>query len=1332
MNARSRSLAIGISSFFAATLVAAVLTRPAPAGDCTGLPPIDGRNLRTKYAQAPSVLQDNPTGFGDHALPPQEDTEGSELNRMFAAYDSTHLHVGITGNTPRDDADALRNTVLLFLDVSDQTAAQSVLNTSGATAGSGALMNMSGVQMDNGFTPDYVVELWNVAGVFSGVLYDLTAGTAVSATPLTEGVEFAVDNTNLTGVNAEPSNDPLLQQQNAASATTGFQFRLALNDIDLVAGSSVDMQSLIVNRDGYISNQCLPPLRPTQGQTGGNVGCIGIHNPAEGNTVDFNAFIGNQYVTFSLTGPTLTPSSFTGQNLAGAFGNNPPLAVQNNYTCFGDAAPYTPGINAGSELNQFYVTSDFTNLYIGLTGNVPINDTFGNTVIVFIETPNPGLNTLATTGVTSGSGAVREMNGVQLDGTPGQPDGFRPRYAIQYWRENGAHNAVLSNIVNNARTDLLFSIDQQFHVTAGNAYVVNLSNVDGVNNIPGDDPLRQHERALTAHAGMLFSVRLNTLGISNPFATVRVMACIVSRTGFISNQFLPALNPTGTPLIMTDTFTPSLPLADEAMTSDTQDVTATTGFDRVTGIEVTVNLTHPDVSELTIDLQHVNSARMVRLWNRNAAGGAMNTTFAEGGADLSTWVAPGVGTFQPHESLLTFNGVDPTDGPWRLVITDHVAGNTGTLVSWTLQIRDDPGGNIGCIGEHNAIPPVNEGDPPLNIVDLNAYPGDQYLTLALDPTQPPYPVPDEFTGTDIPAAFDDDDALNAMATQNNHTCFGDATLADTSLPSPGSELDQMFVTNTNDRLKVALTGNLEANGNAVVLLLDTVPGGNQTITGITPPPTPIGGADGLNGLILDTGFNPDYAVVVHRDAQFPVPAENNDVFITNLTTNFTRKIGYTVRDSGSGVLADAVASYGGNELDLMFVQNDADRLYVGLTGNINAEGGGNGDVFVVFLDTAPGGSNILSTNFPGYFTGLRNMNGDRLDAAMQPEFAIAFVHTGLFTFNAQLIDLTTHDVTALTYQNTIGDNVFFADNGNGAGVTGQNLGANDATQQAINAQSALKGVQFAIARSDIGNPTNGTNIRVCAVLAGGSGFWSNQTLPGVGGAMANLGNNANLDAVAGDQYATYTIASSGSAPAGFDAADIPGYMGGVGAAVATQNNYTGFGDNTLPNPGNPNCTQVAFDDTNFVGVTNNSADDADTADTGFEFDVAFGDIGLTPGQLGTVKLMAVVTGRHGYLSNQFLPPLGVGNAGNLAFADGVNLGDFPGDQFLTYELVESQPRHPADINDDGVVDNQDVLDFVGVLLGTNTDEPDVTNSDFNNSGTADGDDVQPFVDALYE
>lgn len=1335
----------------------------ATAGDCSGQSTILGTNLPSVFPPTPRSLQNNPTGFGDATPPTASDSEGNELNRLFLANDASTLYVGITGNTVRTDA--LENTVLVFIDTGDN-GGSAILNTSAIT-GSNALKNLDRDDMTDGvtldFAPEWCLAVWNVAGVQNAVLHDLT-DPMDTGTVLTLGTEFVVDNSNLVGVNDIPSSDPIFQTSNAATATTGFEFAVPLAVLGITNTSTINVQALLVGGGGFISNQALPPINPTIGSSGGGKPCVGSHDPNADPAliVDFsNAtnFPGNQFVAYTCNpGGSAPGGTFNGSDIPNRYGSVGQLmATQNNYTCFGNASPFSPIPTGGAEVDQIFARADFSKLYIGVTGNIPFFGGNNDTLMIFIDNgPGDGTQTLFTNTFTGGSGALQGMSNGFFGGFTFD-SGFEPEYCIMYWRAGGLHNARIMSCVFDEHIDgLEFSPSQDRHINpAVNAYSADLGNILGVNDIPGDDPIRQEDFADTALTGIQFSLKLADLGIdaSGGTANFKMAACIVSGSGFVSNQFLPPLNPSVlTPEMDSASFSDApLPLAisdDDMPVSDTRTVTMGS-IDRVTDINVSVNITHPDVSQLDVTLRHDESGTTVQLVAPGSqAGSNLNITFDSEGA-------PAV---QPSQSLLSFNGQNPNGG-WTLFVTDTVSGESGTLNSWGIAVTEYTGGNVPCLGQYDAV------DNPIDLSTDPRTPGNQFLDLNI--AAGPSNRPTSFTGLGIPAAFGN----TALATQNNYTCFGNAVESPT-VNLPGSEADQLMIRNTNDRLRIGVTGNLEDNGNAMVLLLDTDSGmGPTTIPVISSPPD---AAQGLDGLTLDPGFTPDYALVVQRDPTPGVPADDYSVFLKNINTNFSRSLGRLTRNTSTGELGEPIANQNGSELNQLFIQNDADRLYIGVTGNLEA----NGNTYIVFIETPSSNlSNILDTNYTGFPTALREISGDHLDVGFAPDFAIVMNRSGGF-YSAQLVDMTDFPpgvtVTSLTFQNSLGDNVFVGDNSNGFGVN--SVAADDTTPgvnplltvQEENAATATRGVQFSIARSSLVHPelftpapADGDTLRIGVILASGTGFWSNQTLPGLGGGQANLGSPpapgpptnfidlSNETIAPGNQYLSYVLANSGgyAAPSTFDGSGVPTAMG---TALATQDNYTQFGNAVLVNPGNDNCTQVAFNNENILGVTGSSAtmSQAGSATSGLHFDIAFQDIGLTPldpetGPFVEVRVMAVITGRFGFFSNQFLPPLNrtppAGNLGNIVTTitgGGQWLGDLsdeavaPGIQYLGYTLVPSCGDFAADINGDDVIDTADITAFVGVLLGTNTNPCDVQKSDVNNSGDADGLDVQAFVNAF--
>ena len=1324
---------------------------------------LDGENILADFAGAATVLQDNPTGFGDQFTTTAEPSIGSELNELYFTNDSDTLYFGITGNLSPEVG--LQNTLLLFI----QTPASlqfGDLVTADIT-GAPALIGMDGVTMD--FGPNYCITITNTNGVFEGLLHDISNPMSV-ATTLVEGVDFSVNNSNQSGVDDIPASDPLQQEINAANNDgTGFEIAISAAALGVNPANFdfLQIQALIANGAGFVSNQSLPPLvatNPFFGE-GGGVGCLGVDDPmaTPPNEVTFFAFSSPQSVNTFLDPMNSAPGgSQDGMDIPTDFGAANRLALQNNYTCFGDAAPFSPTPSEGSEIDQLFIASDGAKLYLGATGNVPPQDGNRNSIIFLIDVDDGfGVNVLPTDLAIDGGGPLLNLSNTVL------PSGFNPRWAVQYYRENGAPQAIVEDLAFNG-TEIVpvFTVDGTVHTDpVRNAFGSDLSNLLGINNIAGDDPIQQAILAGTAEDGVQFSLRLTGGAVGESLGYdvesdpgIKVMAFIASGSGFVSNQFLPPLNPTtGEVRMSNDTVMPALTISDatsELVTTVLSNQTATnalaTSLERITDIAVTVDITHPNMEDLTIDLFHAASNTTVRLWDGNVAGANMQTTFEVGGADLATWTAPGnSGTFETNDpindSLLDFNGVDPTDGDWTLFITDNVEGGaTGTLNAWTIALTQEVGGGVGCIGER-------DGD--VNPLDLPAeFPGattiDFTVGSLLGDGAPDFSGGNS-PGTNLPGSY----PAPAVATQNNHTCFGDAQ--DAGLPIvTGNELDAMYLENTMDRLQIGLAGNLQPDPpfgpNGYIILIDSIVGGETVISS--------GGAGdqiitGTNGTIMDAGFTPDYALSV-REFFGGFRAD-----LTDLQNDTSRLLGVGGFETGTGVLNPPAINEGGSELNQMFLQNDADNLYVGLTGNLE----GNGNPLIVFLDTAnTGASTLLATagamGVPGVIPAI---DGELLAAGPNgdgPEYALVLTRSGAFFDTATLVDLVTFTTTSLPFATeipatdplefTLAPNTFVGSNENVNGVNGDD-GVLPA-QQSILAATAESGIIFSIDRASLGAPANGATVGVCAGITSGGGFWSNQFLPGISNGSVNSPNVGEIMggidlSVAGQTFQSYTLSGTPSAPSTYNGLDIPTAMAGGANPVATQNNSTGFGDRSQEAFDNANCVEVAVSNVNLEGVSDcecfggnppclgGTIDLAALVDTGMEVDLALADIGLGPVMAGnepTIRILAVLSGGTGFFSNQLLPGVGADNAGmtcNLGFTPDLSM--VAGDQFFEYTLT-SDAGVAGDIDGDGDVDMDDYDALAGVLVGNVVSEPEFTNSDVNNDGLRNGLDIAAYLDVV--
>ncbi len=1349
-----------------AVLVANAVYAGGPV-DCTPVQNanLDGENILADFAGAAMVLQNNPTGFGDQFTTTAEPSIGSELNELYFTNDSDTLYFGITGNLSPEVG--LQNTMLLFIQTPSSLMFGDLVTAD--ITGAPALIGMDGVTLD--FGPNYCITITNTNGTFEGLLHDLSDPMSV-ATPLTEGVDFSVNNSNQSGVDDIPASDPFQQEINAANNDgTGFEIAVSAAALGVNPANFdfLQVQALIANGAGFVSNQSLPPIAATDPflGDGGGVGCLGIDDPTATPPAEVSFFtfpsINNVFINLNPSG-SAPGGSQDGMDIPADFGMGNRIALQNNYTCFGDAAPFSPTPSDGSEIDQLFVASDGAKLYLGATGNVPPQDGLRNSIIFLVDVNDGfGVNTLPTDLAIDGGGPLLNLSNTVL------PAGFNPRWAVQYYRENGAPQAIVEDLAfNGTEIAPLFTVDGTVHTDpARNAFGSDLSNLMGVNNIAGDDPIQQAMLAETAVDGVQFSLRLTGGAVGESLGYdveadpgIKVMAFIASGSGFISNQFLPPLNPTtGEVRMSNDTVSPALTISDATvdlvttvLSNQTAANATANSVERVTDIAVTVDITHPNMEDLTIDLFHAASNTTVRLWDGNVAGANMQTTFAVGGADLATWTAPGnTGTFEVNDpvndSLLDFNGIDPTDGDWTLFITDNVVGGgTGTLNSWSISLEQEVGGGVGCIGNR---------DPDTNPLDLPAeFPGattvDFTVGSLLGDGAPNFGGGNS-PGTNIPSAY----AAAAVATQNNHTCFGDAQ--DAGLPIvTGNELDAMYVENTIERIQFGIAGNLQPDPpfgpNGYVLLIDSIVGGETVISAGTNGDAII---TGLNGTVMDAGFTPDFALGIREELG------GFRVDFADLQNDTIRLLGNGGFESGSGLLNPPGINEGGSELDEMFVQNDADNLYVGLTGNLE----GNGNPLVLFLDTANTGAGLVlatagAMGVPGV---INDIDGEILTAGPNgdgPEYALVLTRSGDFFDSATLVNLSTFATTSLPFaaevpmsdplEFVLAPNTFVGSNANVDGVNGDD--SVPPAQQEILAATAESGVIFSIDRASLGSPANGSAIGLCAGITSPDGFWSNQFLPGISNGInnsPNVGNANNMGGVdlatAGQTFQSYTLSGTPSQPSTYNGLDIPTAMAGGANPLTTQNNSTGFGNRSQEAFDNSGCTQVAVSNVNLEGVTgcecfqNNppclggGLELAGLVDTGVEIDIALSEIGLGPVMAGnepTIRVLAILTGGTGFLSNQTLPGVGGmdGDACNLGFMPDFTM--FDGDQFFTYTLTADAGGFDGDIDGDGDVDMADYDALASVLVGNVVSEPEFGNSDVNNDGERNGLDIAAYLDIV--
>ena len=139
----------------------------------------------------------------------------------------------------------------------------------------------------------------------------------------------------------------------------------------------------------------------------------------------------------------------------------------------------------------------------------------------------------------------------------------------------------------------------------------------------------------------------------------------------------------------------SLPLAiaDLSLVEQTVNITGMPGA--ILDVNVTLSITHPNVSDLRISLigpdgTIINLANRVGGENPNFTA----TVFDDQAADsIDTAAAPFTGSFRPHTGLSHYDGLT-ANGVWTLRVEDLAMGNAGQLDGWSLSVwsaQNEPG-----------------------------------------------------------------------------------------------------------------------------------------------------------------------------------------------------------------------------------------------------------------------------------------------------------------------------------------------------------------------------------------------------------------------------------------------------------------------------------------------------------------------------------------------------------------------------------------------------------------------------------------------------------------
>lgn len=150
----------------------------------------------------------------------------------------------------------------------------------------------------------------------------------------------------------------------------------------------------------------------------------------------------------------------------------------------------------------------------------------------------------------------------------------------------------------------------------------------------------------------------------------------------------------------------------------TNSVITVTNDITISDVNVTLNISHTWVDDLTIDLIHPDTSTTVNLFNRTGGSGDdfVNTVLDDQAASpIGGATAPFTGSFQPEGTLGDFNGMNSL-GDWTLRITDNADGDGGTLNDWTLELCGNDLLSVDDVTVNNGdLIIVNEGNDMFNV-----------------------------------------------------------------------------------------------------------------------------------------------------------------------------------------------------------------------------------------------------------------------------------------------------------------------------------------------------------------------------------------------------------------------------------------------------------------------------------------------------------------------------------------------------------------------------------------------------------------------------------------
>jgi subtilisin-like proprotein convertase family protein len=332
------------------------------------------------------------------------------------------------------------------------------------------------------------------------------------------------------------------------------------------------------------------------------------------------------------------------------------------------------------------VTITLRNFGAGSVSNIPVSfDVDGGTAVneIFTGTIGPGLtasHTFATNADLSIEGQTYAINATT--NLAGDEDTSNDPYSENVTHIFANDIGVTAIIGPMSGTGLA---NESIAITIENFGAVSQSNFNVSYSIDGATPVVENVAGPLA-PGASIPFTFATQGDFSTLATYNLVA-----TSALGSDAVASNNSTIAQVIhfscSNDQDTTSQPVGPNGGTVTTSLMTVTNDI-QVSDVNVTVNIDHTWVGDLTIDLIHPDTSTVVNLFDQTGDGDDdfVNTTFDDQATTpVTSGTAPFTGSFQPTGSLSDFNGLGSL-GDWTLRITDNVNGDGGTLNDWTLEL----------------------------------------------------------------------------------------------------------------------------------------------------------------------------------------------------------------------------------------------------------------------------------------------------------------------------------------------------------------------------------------------------------------------------------------------------------------------------------------------------------------------------------------------------------------------------------------------------------------------------------------------------------------------